>query len=145
MLGPKPENDLSYLYDEKMRHREAAQHARIRGHHDVPQEILQRYNRDLSSSNHEEPIECSLVECVEGCFPGRHFGHVIDIPHFGRLYLATVRVEHVKRDPEKESESESKKHTLITLNMIEAKMGCLAHGNLVMASTTTNGNTKPPG
>jgi hypothetical protein len=35
-------------------------------------------------------IVCSLVSDIRGQFPGRAFGHVLEIPDFGKVYLAEL-------------------------------------------------------
>src|SRR5271156_4144904 len=37
-----------------------------------------------------ESVLCSLVENVDGEIPGKPFGHVVDIPHFGRVIFGEV-------------------------------------------------------
>lgn len=139
LLGEKPANDDGYAADSGFQQRISAQYEKLRSHQNLPAEIGERYNRHPSSLGPEEPIECSLVNHTEGSFPGRCFGHVIDIPHFGKLYLATLRFEHSDFVPQ----TKTPKKTLLRLNMLEARMGCIAHGNVVAGSTVVNGNTKP--
>jgi hypothetical protein len=137
ILGPKPENDGGYRGHPDFHQRVTAQYDRLRGFRDVPNEINERYNRVPSTV--EEPLECSLVTHTEGSFPGRCFGHVLDVPHFGKVYLAVLRVEESQHHPETKSPQE----TLLSLTMVEAQMGCLAHGNVTAVHTVVNGNTKP--
>jgi hypothetical protein len=66
---------------------------------------------------------------------------VIDIPHFGKIYLATVRIEQV--DPEKKGDLH--KETLIKLTMLDIRMGCIANGHMGAGNTITNGSSVPPG
>lgn len=139
LLGDKPANDGSYGSDPGFQQRVAAQYQKIKSQTGIPGEISERYNRLPSSLGPEEPIECSLVTHVEGSFPGRCFGHVIDIPHFGKLYLATLRVEHSDHHPE----TRTPKRTLLNLTMVEANMGCLAHGKVAAGNTIVNGQSAP--
>lgn len=137
ILGPKPDNDASYHSHPHFRQRVEAQYQRISSQGNVPDEIARRYNQFPATP--EEPIECSLVNHVEGDFPGRCFGHVIDIPHFGKVYLATLRIEHADPHPEKKTPQTM----TISLTMIEARMGCLAEGEVRAASNVVNGQTFP--
>lgn len=139
MVGEKPQQDAGYNADPGFRQRVAAQYEKIRGHKDVPPEILQRYNRVPPIEKREEPIECSLVQHTEGGFPGRCYGHVIDIPHFGKLYLATLRVTH----SDHHEKTGSPKKTLYELTMVEARMGCIGDGTVSAGATVVNGHTKP--
>ncbi len=138
-FGAKPGNDDSWSKSNGLRERVAAQYDNIRRQANLPAEIAERYNRVPSNPVPQEPIECSLVQRAEGSYPGRTFGHVIDIPHFGRVYLATVRLIEI---PEPAAGTVS---TLIRLTMIEAKMGCIANGSASGGNTITNGGTKETG
>ncbi len=107
----------------------------------LPAEVNQRYNQVPSKSTPKRSIECSLVHQAEGSYPGRSFGHVIDIPHFGKVYLATVRLEESDPHPKKGTPM----RTLIQLTMVEIKMGCIGSGDGSGGSTITNGGKKGSG
>lgn len=139
VLGPKPANDAPYTTDPGFMERVRQQYERIRGHQNLPDDIAERYNQLPSSAGNRESIECSLVNQAEGSYPGRSFGHVIDVPNFGKIYLATLRVDQSDPNPE----SGIPKKTLISLNMIEIDMGCIGAGNLVGGSGKTNGQSDP--
>ena len=139
MLGPKPANDLPYSSGSHVIERVTAQHRRISSQSDVPTEVSSRYNQLPSNSTQQRVIECSLVNQAEGGYPGRSFGHVIDVTHFGQIYLATLKVEESEFD----APSQTFKKTLITLNMIELRMGCIGGGTLSGGGNKTNGGTYP--
>lgn len=139
MLGPKPADDLPYSTSSHLLDRVTAQHRRIGGQSDVPTEVSSRYNQLPSNSTQQRVIECSLVNQAEGGYPGRSFGHVIDVPHFGQIYLATLKVEESDFD----APTQTFKKTLITLNMIELRMGCIGGGTLSGGGNKTNGGTYP--
>lgn len=139
MLGQKPANDLPYSTSSPVRDRVAAQHRRIGSQTDVPTEVSSRYNQLPSSSTQQRVVECSLVNQVEGGYPGRSFGHVIDVPNFGKIYLATLKLEESDFD----APTQTFKKTLITLNMIEMQLGCIGSGSLTSGSGKTNGGTYP--
>lgn len=142
-FGPKPANDAPYTKDEGFIGRICDQHDKICGTPGVPQEIAGKYNRTRDSfanpTHQPESVECSLISKVAGGYPGKTFGHVIHIPDFGTIYLAQVRLEH--EDPHPESKIPQK--TTIHLDMIHAKMGCIATGTAMVATTRTNGGTRP--
>lgn len=138
-FGAKPENDFPWSGKKDFRERIANQYESIRRQSNLPAEIGERYNRLPSNPGSQESIECSLVQRAEGSYPGRTFGHVIDIPHFGRVYLATVRLVET-RDPKTGIIS-----TQFRLTMIEAKMGCIANGSASGGTTITNGKGKGGG
>jgi hypothetical protein len=60
---------------------------------------------------------------------------VIDVPNFGKIYLATLKIEESDFDPK----TGVPKKTEITLNMIELQMGCVGSGGLTGGSGKTNG------
>jgi hypothetical protein len=139
LFGSKPENDAPYSKDAGFTGRVASQYERIRSHEDVPDDILKRYNQLPLDADKQESIECSLVKQADGSHPGRSYGHVIDVPNFGKIYLATIRLEQ----SDFEKDTNIPKQTLISLTMIEVVMGCIADGTAAVGRSITNGGTKP--
>jgi hypothetical protein len=80
-----------------------------------------------------------LVNQVEGGYPGRSFGHAIDVPNFGKIYLGNLTIEQSDFD----TPNGAPRKTTITLNMIEMVMGCVGGGTLGGGSGKTNGVTAP--
>jgi hypothetical protein len=74
-----------------------------------------------------ESVLCSLVESVDRGIPGKAFGHVVDIPHFGRVIFGEVVAYPGS----------------VHLSMIRAELGCATHGGLSMASARANGGPFP--
>jgi hypothetical protein len=70
---------------------------------------------------------CSLVESVDRGIPGKTFGHVVDIPHFGKIIFGEIVAYPGS----------------VHLSMIRAELGCATHGGLNMASVRANGGTFP--
>ena len=71
---------------------------------------------------------CSLVDKIEGLEEGRSFGHCIDLPDFGRIFLGEASVyQHA-----------------VALTMIRAELGCDVTGQASAASAGSNGSTYPP-
>ena len=137
LLGAKPDHDAPYASDPGFLERARRQYERIGANSGFPAEVLERYNRLPSTADTPESIECSLVNQAEGSFPGRCFGHVIEVPDFGIVYLATLRLE------QSDFQLGVPKQTLIKLTMIELKLGCLANGSAGFGSLIVNGHTKP--
>ncbi len=137
LLGAKPENDAPYGSHPGFLERISSQFERIGAISGLPGEVFERYNRVPSIPSAPESIECSLVNQAEGSFPGRCFGHVIDVPDFGRIYLATLRLE------QSDFQDGVPKQTLIRLTMMELKLGCLANGSIAVNPAIVNGHTKP--
>ena len=139
MLGAKPKSDASYTSDAGFIKRVSAQREHIQSQKDIPSEISARYNRLPAISDKQESISCSLVNQAEGAYPGRSLGHAIDVPNFGKIYLATLCVEQSDFD----TPTGAPRKTTITLNMIEMVMGCVASGVLIAGGGKTNGTTAP--
>jgi hypothetical protein len=139
-FGDKPLNDATYSSDMGFRGRIAAQRDKILAGSDVSEEIRKRYNRLPPKATPVETIECSLAQHVHGAYPGRTHGHVIDIPHFGKVYLAVVRLEQSVYQTTVPGDHPK---TTIELTMIEAKMGCISDGQVVGGSGKSNGTTVP--
>lgn len=138
-LGPRSADDQPYSAASHVTERVASQHKRINSHRDLPPEVASRYNQLPSSSTEQRVIECSLVNQAEGGYQGRSFGHVVDVPNFGKLYFATLKVEESDFD----ASTQTFKKTEITLKMIEMQLGCIASGTLEAGSGKTNGSSYP--
>ena len=138
-LGPKPENDGPYTRHPGFLERVKSHFDRIRGSEAVPDGLLERYNHLPSTSESQESIECSLVTKVEAPSWGRCFGHVIDIPDFGKIHLAVLKITHSDYDKDKHVW----KKTLFDLKMIELEMGCIGAGRAAIANPVVNGMTEP--
>ncbi len=147
LLEGMPDGDAAYTRHEGFMRRVAERVGIIRKHgNDLPQEIAERYGRDPNAPyvrqwEGGESTEFSLVQSIEGTFPGRAFGNALEIPNFGRVFLGTVRIEHT--DPEKGNDIH--RETLIDLAMIEVRMGCIASGHMMIGTTKNNGSTTPGG
>jgi hypothetical protein len=137
ILGAKPASDAPYTSDPGFISRVSSQYQRIASQQNVPADLAERYNRLPSTSENQESIECSLVHHADGSYPGRSFGHVIDVPNFGRIHLAVLRLEH------SEYEKGVPKQTLFNLTMMKLHMGCVAAGKVALANSKTNGGTQP--
>ena len=139
LLGPKPKDEGSYLASSHFQQRVGSRCHRFSGKTGLPPAILERYNEFPGESPRLECVECSLVKGLEGSFPGKSYGHVLEIPHFGKVRLGMLYI----CEWDFSSEKETPKHTEITLNMIEVEMGCLATGKATAGSGVVNGGTKP--
>lgn len=136
ILGDKPQSDGSYTREAGVLQRVGDHYDNIRKQQNVPAEILQRYNQFPSTLNGRETVECSLVTQIDGSFPGKCYGHVIDVPDFGKVYLAVVRVEHWDW---KADATQTPKQSQISLTMIELELGCPIAGHTVIGQSVTNG------
>jgi hypothetical protein len=139
MLGAKPKKDGGYLSDRDFQKRANTQRERLKGQKNLPTDIAKYYNQGSSDAGKPGTITCSLVNQVEGGYPGRSFGHAIDVPNFGKIYLATLTVDQSDYD----TPTGAPRKTTITLKMIEMVMGCVGVGNLMGGGGKTNGGTAP--
>jgi hypothetical protein len=139
LFGAKPKRDAAYSNDAGCAKRLKTHYARIQNLRGLPPEVAARYKKLPAISKSQRSHECSLVTRVRGKFPGRSFGHVLDVPNFGKIHLATVGLEESDFVPHKRSV----KNTVITLTMLDIEMGCIAAGSMQLASGKTNGRTVP--
>lgn len=136
-LSSKPAGDAPYTKSQSFVDHVRAQYQHLHGHADLPREVKERYKplpEDLSGL---EIVDFSLVNSANGPYPGKTYGHVLDIPHFGKIYLGVIRLKHqdvVNGIPQK---------TTLELTMVDVKMGCLAEGFASFASLVTNGENGP--
>jgi hypothetical protein len=159
ILGAKPDNDESYLDNGGVLSRIAQQYSKIRSVVGVPQWASDQFNWDPSATD-REVVKCSLVKSVSGA-PGKSFGHVIDLPFFGRIFLAELTVRHVvKTAPARadlvsagprletsgsdssssSSSGSSSSGTQLTLTMITAQLNGGANGTVTGSQADPNGN-----
>ena len=124
-----------------LRDRIAGQRRTIESQNRVLPEYLESYNQLPSREGTLGSLGCSLVNHTEGSFPGSCFGHVIDVPHFGRIYLAVLRI----REWDLDQESRLPLQTEISLTMIRIQMGCIGDGSASGGNTIVNGGTKGTG
>jgi hypothetical protein len=139
VLGTKPENDAAYTTDSGLLGRVTNLYNRIRDHKDLPADLGERYNRLASTLGSPEEVECSLVNRATGGFPGPCFGHVITIPHFGKIILARLTVKH----EDFKAETGVPEKTTLHLIMIELKLGCAIAGRVGVVEMSTNGRSRP--
>jgi hypothetical protein len=141
LCGPKPPNDTPYIEDPAFLNRVAQQYTEINRAKDLPDWGREKYHKDLldvakikqqdeaakKGKGERVRVECSLVNSVTQGLPGSTFGHVIEVPDFGKIFLAELEVD---RDS-------------FHLTMIRLDMGCVAHGNGKIVNGSVNGHTKP--
>jgi hypothetical protein len=138
ILGPRRDDDRSYFEDEDVLGRISKQSDRIASAKDLPEWISRDYPKARPAVNGS--LQCSVVDGVHGT-PGASFGHVIDLPHFGKIFLGELRVERECGNPNKGIYDKYKFH----LTMIRLQMGCLAQGNASVVALDANGTGKSGG
>ncbi len=132
ILGPKPAGEKSYFEDDGVLKRVADQYTNINSARDLPDWANKQYRWDRATAQKQGELKCSLVNRVGGA-PGNSFGHVIDVPHFGKIFLAELTVTRKKNGtpaPDKYS---------FHVTMIRLELGCLAQANGTIVSAESNG------
>jgi hypothetical protein len=139
IFGAKPTNDAAYTSDHGFVDRVSTQYKNIRKHADLPPELHERYNQLSSTLGSSEAVECSLVNHAGGGYPGHCFGHVINVPNFGRITLAKLILHH--EDFKKGTNIPEK--TTVRLTMVDLKLGCAIAGHAAVAYGSSNGSSAP--
>jgi hypothetical protein len=139
ILGPKPAGDKSYFDDPGVQSRISLQYDKIATAEGHPELAAAAYPKGRAGVMGSGELQCSLVSGVTGA-PGTSFGHVIDVPHFGKIFLAELRVERKPGNPGKGIYDTYEFH----LTMIRLEMGCIAQGAAAVAALDTNGTGQPP-
>jgi len=134
ILGPKPAGDESYFDNREVLDRISQQYDRIAAAKDLPAWASEEYPKGRPALNGHGELKCSVVNSLKGS-PGFSFGHVIDLPHFGKIFLGELRVERKLGDPSNGKYDTYEFH----LTMIRLKMGCLADGTVGVTTADTNG------
>jgi hypothetical protein len=73
-------------------------------------------------------VLCSLVNGLDQETPGKSFGHVLEIPEFGRIFLGEFFVSCGS----------------VSLSMIRAELGCNTEGLMNVSMLDTGGRMVPP-
>lgn len=105
----------------------------------ISKNLKDRYPVDAFIDKDKECVVFSLVKNIETKAPWfRRDSHVFDIPHFGQVHLAVLRIEY------SEQQGDIVKPTLFDLKMFDLNMGCIGTGTLSAVMTSNNGGTGPP-
>ncbi len=92
--------------------------------------VQERFGWMASDQEPEEDrcVLCSLVDGVDRAIPGTSFGHAVDLPDFGRLFLGELLVCPGS----------------VQFTAIRAELGCGTKGQVAAASAQVIGHTVPP-
>jgi hypothetical protein len=141
ILGPKPANERSYFDDEDVLTRLAQQYDDINHVVGLPDWASERYRFDRAATQ-QGKAECSLISRVKGA-PDISFGHVIDLPHFGKIFLGELIVDREKEPSASKGDPPKPDTYTFHLTMIRLEMGCLAQGTARVVALDTNGRGHP--
>jgi hypothetical protein len=140
ILGPKPDDGGSYFDDGGVFSRIAHQYANIKRMIGLPKWASDQFHWDPAQAQRQNEMKCSLVNGVSGS-PGKSFGHVIDLPHFGKIFLGelTVKREPMNAGPRLGTpETEVYKYRF-ELTMIRAELDGPGCGRLRVVELDSNG------
>lgn len=140
ILGPKPAEDESYFDNGGVLDRIAEQYERIATADELPDWASEEYPKGRAALNGNGALECSLVNRVMGA-PKFSFGHVIDLPHFGKIFLGELKIARELGNPSKGIYDGYR----FSLTMIRLKMGCVGEGTTTVTTAETNGQGKGGG
>jgi hypothetical protein len=92
--------------------------------------VVDRYGWIVPTRKPTAPgyILCSLLDGVDAAVPGKSFGHILDIPNFGKLIFGEVLAFP----------------SSVHLSMIRAELGSPTSAGMNAASAVVNGGTMPP-
>jgi len=137
ILGSKPADDGSYLEDKGVLGRIERQFSKIREFKGLPDWAAEEFRWDKTAPQ-KNRASCSLVNGISGA-PGTTFGHVIDLPHFGKIYLGELSVD--RKPPTNGGNDLYTFH----LRMIRLEMGCIGTGSTTAVAMDTNGQGRGGG
>ena len=131
VLGPRPASGRSYFEDPGVRERIAHQSAALHAYSELPYWAADELPAFRDEKNTRK-IKCSLIRRVGGA-PGRSFGHVIEVPDFGRIFLGELTVE------------EQDRLYIFRLSMIRMQLDSSVEGSVHVVDVVCNGGPSGEG
>lgn len=135
ILGPKPTNGNSYFEDDEVLRKVGKQYENINNVVGLPEWASKKYRWDRAAA--QKRAEFSLINRVDGAPTALSFGHVLDVPHFGRIFLGELTMTRTPAVSKDENETYH-----FSLAMIRLEMGCIAQGNATVVVLDSNGTGK---
>ena len=141
----RKQNDPSFFDDDDIVKAVEAQHAKMAGLTPIVPQELQEQQDPLKDG--DKVMTCWLVDSAtsveEGLGP---FGHVIDVPHFGRIFLGELIIHCYAGKPSDNPRERVNDRYRFNLTMIRLEMGCVGTGtaSLVMADSNGSGSKGSP-
>jgi hypothetical protein len=136
ILGPEPVDDTSYLEDAGVLKRVSTHYA-----------SLPDWAKDEKYGWSQAPgpygkMKCSLVQQID---KKREIpvGHVIDLPHFGKIFLAELTVNREEAEPSGNGQPNPETYHF-HLEMIRVELGCMAQGSATVVTADANGKGSKP-
>ena len=137
ILGPRPAPDASYFDNQNVMDRMELQYKSLSTDPELPDWAQERYPRDkeqwrATDNPNVDIARCSLVNHVNGWQTS--FGHVIQVPHFGKFFLGELQVKREKATKPRDYDTYS-----INLTMVRMELGSGTSGQGSGGTTGTNG------
>jgi hypothetical protein len=127
ILGPRPVEDESYFDNQNVMDCMAQQYEKLSKHENLPDWASERYPRDSEGWKPKngnpgvDTAKCSLVNRVNSS--QKSFGHVIEVPHFGKFFLGELKVTRERTQNPKEYDTYR-----FHLTTIRMELGCTISG-----------------
>jgi len=93
----------------------------------IPAWVRERYTWDNAQLRERAAVSCSLVTEVRGQFPGRPFGHVLEIPSIGRVFLGELLLD-------------DNTYRIVGMRL---ELGCTTYGSVSVSAPSAEGSTHP--
>jgi hypothetical protein len=121
--------DQSIIEDDDYVNRAIEQSKKLTEAADTPDWLKTRYRWVQSRKARKQKgfVQCSLVDKLQGAKPGSFFGHVVQVPNFGNIFLSELHAGH---------------HAY-RLTMVRIEMGCDTEGTVSIGTADSNGSTSP--
>jgi hypothetical protein len=136
ILGARPVDDQSYFDNRAVMDRIEKQYLNLSNSDYFPDWATERYPRDLQgwkvTDNGADIAKCSLINNVHS--NQRSFGHVIEVPHYGKFFLGELKV---RRDPH-QNRGEYDSYTF-SLSLVRIELGSVVTANGAVGTVNLNG------
>jgi hypothetical protein len=138
ILGPRPVKDKSYFDNQTVLDRMAQQYEKLSKDENLPDWARERYPHDCEKWRVKEQdtrtdiAKCSLVNRVNS--GQKSFGHVIDVPHFGKFFLGELTVQRTV--PKKPDDFDTYR---FHLTMVRMELGCATSASGGSSTADSNG------
>jgi hypothetical protein len=151
ILGDTLDGKESHFSDGGVFARIAHQYSSVKRLMGLPQWASDQFTWNPAEAQRQNVVRCSLVNSIEGA-PGKSYGHVIDLPGFGKIFLAELQIirtplSAASSPPNpgprlEKSEAEDYKYRF-ELTMLRTKQHKSAHGEVHCCYADPNGTGHP--